>query len=209
MNTGSRQLYTEQIYQALRNDIINLVITPGQKLNIRELQNHFNVSGSPVREAISRLYQEGIVEYIPNTGAKVIEFKPKDILELEELHTLLDCDALELSIQHEDFATIAAELVKLIDAQKQGDLTAANKFHGTFYLHSHNSRLLKIWDHLGAQAGLVRSLYAQSFQKNKLGDIGLEDHIDIYNAVLAGNLQQAKAAIRTHHMNALHFLLRM
>lgn len=209
MSNAVKQLHTEKIYQLLRNDIVNLAILPGQKINLRELQQFYNVSGSPIREAISRLHQEGLVEYIPNVGAKVISFKPKDIIDLQELHALLDCNALELALQHESHSDIAAALLIHIESHKCGDLTGPSKFHRELYLLSHNNRLQKVWEQVEVQVELVRAMYTKKFQREGLADKGLMEHIEIYEAILAGDIQQAYRKIKEHHDSALKLLLRI
>jgi DNA-binding GntR family transcriptional regulator len=208
-----KQPFTEQVYQLLRNEILNQSIACGQKLNISELQKNLNVSGSPVREAISRLHQEGLVEYIPNVGAKVIEFKEKDIIELQDIHSLLDCSALKLAMLQEKNSVIAAELFKCIDLQQKGSYTekqyASSQFHKVFYLFAHNGRLLTIWQQVDGQIGILRTMYTIQFPKMENEDVGLQEHIKIYEAILQGDTEKATMAIEEHHRNATKVLLRI
>jgi DNA-binding GntR family transcriptional regulator len=66
-----KQSLSDQIYEVLRRDIITQKIKCGDRLNIRELQDRLSSSATPIREAINRLQQEGLVDYVSNVGAKV------------------------------------------------------------------------------------------------------------------------------------------
>ncbi|MCG2969121.1 GntR family transcriptional regulator, partial [Escherichia coli] len=61
----------EEIYQTLKQGIITLEFPPDQRLNDKELAEKFSVSRTPVREALKRLEDEGLVESIPGSITKV------------------------------------------------------------------------------------------------------------------------------------------
>ena len=67
---------SDQIYNILQKDIIDGVIPLGGKLTNRELQERFQVSSTPVRDAIHKLFQNGLVEDVTKTGAQIISFDP-------------------------------------------------------------------------------------------------------------------------------------
>jgi DNA-binding GntR family transcriptional regulator len=204
-----KELYTEQVYQLLRTDIVNQSIACGQKLNIRELGRKYDVSGSPIREAISRLHQEGLVEYIPNVGTRVINLGPKDIIELQNICILLDCGAMRLAMMRESPKIIAAELLQYIVKQQEASYREsahiANQFHKVFYHFANNHRLQKIAQQIGGQIEILRTLYESQLKSKE--DIGLKEHINIYEAVLLGDTENVVALITEHHKNVLNLLL--
>ena len=67
----------EQIYNIIRKNIIELKYQPGERLSIMSISKELNVSNSPVREAISMLERDGLVEIYPNAGPSVITFSNK------------------------------------------------------------------------------------------------------------------------------------
>jgi len=201
-----KQVFTEQIYHLLRNDILSQSIACSQKLNIRELQAKYGVSGSPVREAISRLHQEGLVEYLPNIGTKVIEFTSDDVVELQEMYSSLDCSALKLAMKKADFTVIADELFSHIEQQKQ-DPTVSQHFHDTFYKFADNTRLQKSWEHLAAQLEIIHTIYANQLTSLGFPYLEIQDHLSIYQAVAANDLSTALNCIEDHHANVLKLLL--
>lgn len=64
----------EQIYNIIKKNIIELRYQPGERLSIMSISKELNVSNSPVREAISMLERDGLVETYPNAGPSVITF---------------------------------------------------------------------------------------------------------------------------------------
>jgi len=68
-----KDLLSEQIYKILKNDIINSKINFGEVLVNKNLQERFEVSSTPIRDAILRLKEDGIIEAIEN--GKLIRLK--------------------------------------------------------------------------------------------------------------------------------------
>ena len=73
---------SEQIYDELYHDITRQQLRCGQKLTLNMLKERFHVSHTPIREALMRLAENGLVTYYSNCGVTVIEFEERDIQEL-------------------------------------------------------------------------------------------------------------------------------
>ena len=71
----------DQVYERLRSDIITLQLPLGSRINVNELQDTLGVSCTPIREAINRLQQEGLISYENNVGA--IAFSIQDELHFQ------------------------------------------------------------------------------------------------------------------------------
>jgi len=69
----------QSLFDLLVAEIITRKFKPGERLVERELVTHFGVSRTPLREAIRRLEEIGLVQCFPNRGATVIDFSPTDI----------------------------------------------------------------------------------------------------------------------------------
>lgn len=96
MNNVVKMTLADQIYNILKEDIINQNIKCGEKLTSKILQERFNVSSTPIREALNRLGQEGLIDHITNVGGKVIEFNEKDINEIYDFCACLDLEAPQI-----------------------------------------------------------------------------------------------------------------
>lgn len=211
MGTVVKQVYTEQVYDQLRADIIQQAIPCGQKLNISELAKRFDVSASPIREAIGRLQQEGLVQYVPNLGARVITLDDQDIIEIQDIQILLDCGAMRLALKQQAPKFIASELLKYIEKHRCSSpkerVTASSQFHEVFYKYANNLRLQKLREQTGGQVQILRTVYENQLS-NLLEDSGLNDHIKIYEAILVGDIELAATLLRNHHQDTLTILLK-
>ena len=132
----------DQVYEMLRGDIITL----RRPLGSNELQDELGVSCTPIREAVNRLQQEGLVVYENNVGAHILDLDQHDITEIEQLAMTLHCAAIRLAMAHGDRAAIVTGLEKYLEEYRrarnvQSEVMAVNRFVGTFYAHCGNRRL--------------------------------------------------------------------
>lgn len=81
----NKSTLSEQIYQILRSDILHQRIPLGEKLTLKNLQAQFEVSSTPIREALTRLTEDGLVRYYSNIGVNVIELSKQDLTDLISL----------------------------------------------------------------------------------------------------------------------------
>ena len=88
---------SEQIYNILKEDILAGTIPLGAKLTNRELQERFQVSSTPIRDAINKLNQDGLIGEVTKTGAQLISFDFEYSGELNEFILALSCQAVALS----------------------------------------------------------------------------------------------------------------
>ena len=74
MSVINKKTLSDQIYDILKSEILRREIPFGSKLVNRALQARFRVSSSPIRDAINRLNQDGLITSIDKSGATVVEF---------------------------------------------------------------------------------------------------------------------------------------
>ena len=91
---------SEQAFQALRMDVLSGQHAPESKLKVEALQNHYGFSSSPLREALNRLVQEGLVKADERRGFRVAPMSPHDLADITKMRLMLDVTALHESIQH-------------------------------------------------------------------------------------------------------------
>lgn len=102
MTTSQSATRTELVYGALRGDLLNGRIEPGEKLKLVELAERFGASQSVVREALTRLSEQGFVVATPQRGFRVRELSIPDIAELTEARVHLETVTLRLAIERGD-----------------------------------------------------------------------------------------------------------
>jgi len=128
------------VYEALRKDIIEGRLKPGQKIIMSEVAKAFGLSDIPVREAIRRLESEGYVHFTPHVGAIVTELDGGKIIELYLIRTELESLATRLAVPHVTSKDIDflvkknREMELAIQSEKLEKLGALNKdFHLRIY----------------------------------------------------------------------------
>ncbi len=95
-----KQTRASWIASALRAQIIACELRPNAKLNLEQLRDRFEISLSPIREAISRLVAEGLVQLEDQRGFRVAPVSVANLSEITLLRAELDTLALKQSIAH-------------------------------------------------------------------------------------------------------------
>ena len=93
---------SEQAFQALRQDVLSGRHAPEVKLKLESLQRLYGYSSSPLREALNRLVQEGLVKADERKGFRVTPISPDDLSDITKMRLMLDIPALTESIQSGD-----------------------------------------------------------------------------------------------------------
>jgi DNA-binding GntR family transcriptional regulator len=118
----------EAVAQRLRHEIGTGALAPGTLLKDAELAARLGVSITPVREAITQLAAEGLVDISPNRTRKVAGFDQKQALELVDVMELLACTGFARGVENladADIARMRLRFTEYTEALKAGDLTAA------------------------------------------------------------------------------------
>jgi DNA-binding GntR family transcriptional regulator len=127
----------EQVAQRLRQMLVESRISPGAKLNERELAEVLQVSRTPLREAIKMLAAEGLVELLPNLGAIAVSLSEADVLNTFEVMAGLEGLSGELAAQRitdEELAEIKAMQFEMMAAYTRRDLS--NYYRINAQIHS-------------------------------------------------------------------------
>jgi GntR family transcriptional regulator, carbon starvation induced regulator len=94
----------EWVENQLRQALLSGELRPGERLLTAQLSERFQVSPTPLREALHRFAGEGLVEFIPQRGARVTELSGADNTELTELRSILEPACVAHAIVHGDGA---------------------------------------------------------------------------------------------------------
>lgn len=94
----------ERAYRQLRDDVIEGRLAPGEKLRVEHLKQRYAVGSGTLREALTRLASDALVEAEGQRGFRVTRVALHDLLELTELRLHIELDALRQSIRRSDEA---------------------------------------------------------------------------------------------------------
>src|SRR5262245_15145618 len=96
--TRAAENLSSRVYHQIKRLILRNEIMPGQKLYHQQLSERLGVSRTPVREALTRLVQEGYVSFLPNRGFTCKEIRMQEAEELYELREALEAFAVEKAV---------------------------------------------------------------------------------------------------------------
>jgi len=180
----------------------------GERLREEKLAAFFNVSRTPIREALQELAAVGLVELRPNCGALVAAFGPREVEEIYEVRALLESEAARLAGEHittGELKEMQAELVDLLAAPSRSTAWSRRTWQADHHLHSliasrcPNRRLTREIARYETFVQMVRETVGN---RNHFQDAALKEHRAIISALLRRDSTKAAEAMRTHILNA-------
>ena len=192
----------------LRTAILDGELKPGDWLRQRQIAEELGVSPMPVREALTKLAAEGVVEHVPYRGARVARFSTDDVSDLYANRALLESMAAAAAAQN----ITPEELGELRDlqARMQGELTSEGlseysrlnrRFHRVLYVASRRDYLVRALDRVwSAFPTMMMSYYAQTTSETlaEREAQDWEEHAAIIAVVEAGDSRSAERLMRQH-----------
>lgn len=193
---------TERVTEVLREFILSGKIGVGQRVNEQALAQEFKISRSPVREALSVLSAEGLVDFVPGRGAYVAEYNADALYELAEAREILEGE----------LARLAAKRADADDKKRMGDLLKKTAeiirsnpqtypveldFHSQVAQAAGNPTLASL------SIGIMTRLRLQLTRTGYVHDPAhtrqmLADHRKIHAAISKGDGEAADQAMRKH-----------
>lgn len=153
----------ERAYQIIKASILANELVPGEKLTEEGLAAQLSISPTPVREALARLDQEGMVRIIPHKGAYVTPISRKDVHEIYQVRRALEPLAVELSIDvipADELDRTEALFASLEEEIERGErhhfLETDLEFHNLSIQYCGNERLIQIIGSLSDQLQRIR-----------------------------------------------------
>jgi DNA-binding GntR family transcriptional regulator len=195
---------SEGLREAIEEEVATGKLAAGTHLDEIELARRFGVSRTPIREALSLLAGEGVVEIRPRRGAVVAPITPQRLVEMFEVMAGLEAMCARLAARR----ITAAELDRLEQAHEgcrdasqrldsDGYFYANEHFHHAIYLASHNDFLNDQAQALQRRLKPYRRL--QLRVRNRLAK-SFEEHQAVLDALRVCNGERAVNAIRAHVM---------
>lgn len=193
---------SEIAYKRIKDAILKHEIVPGQRLSHEELVLRLKISQTPIREALSRLAQEGYVTRVTNRGYRVSEMTAAEVAELFELRHALESHCLEQAIQRVTPSALAA-LETNIRAHRKAiaantaliDRYLINKdFHMIIADIAGNRAIARILDDTCEKLVLKRRIEGVSHG----GFMISREHSEILKAIKRKELKKSQQLMRAH-----------
>lgn len=205
------QTITEQVYQQMKEEIVQRALPSGEALTVRMLQDRYGISSSPIREALAHLQQDGLIEYRPNIGIKVVTFARQDMDEIFAMMEELDVIALRFAVEHGDHEDLLKDLssnCRRCDALIDDEIwpRLSDEFHIIFYRYANNSRLETAAEKIRTQFTVFSSQY-EAVEENRLEING--QHRKIFESLEASDAALAEKLLREHIESSCQKALRV
>ena len=200
----------EKAYEALRKKAIDFEFKPGERLNETALTKTLDVSRTPLREALNRLVAEGFLTFELGRGFFCRPLSPEKILELYQLRSALETEALVRTIEHADDAQIESVVTYLDDAEESysvcNDLNELlrmdEEFHVKLASLSGNKELVRLLCNVNERIRYVRIINLRQLRDRRdtadYDHTSMSQHRVILNAVKARDVTGATKALRQH-----------
>lgn len=192
----------DEVVNTLRQEILTGKIKPGERLLEVHIADRLGVSRTPVREAIRKLEQEGLVVMIPRRGAQVAEIRWKNLKDVLEVRRALDVLAIELACERMGEDTLQ-ELFRACENFKQATLTKESRaiasadvaLHDIIVSSTENDRLVGLVNNLSEQMYRYRFEYIKDeSQHERL----VQEHYEMYDAILRKDKESAARVVKRH-----------
>ncbi|MEW9919344.1 GntR family transcriptional regulator [Marimonas sp. MJW-29] len=199
------------VYQQIKQDIIYGRLAPGAKLKLSGLKDRYAASLSTLRETLNRLASEGFVDAPSQRGFFVREVSAEDLHEIASLRILLECHALEMSLENGDTEwegnLVAAhhKLHLMEQRMLSGDVSSKEtwkrydwEFHLATIQACRSQNLLDLHSIL-----YDKYLRYQNLVLTHRGEVASREHADLLEAAIARDADRAKALLKAHVVGGL------
>jgi DNA-binding GntR family transcriptional regulator len=199
---SERRTMTDAVYEQLKTAIVELRIPPGEPLREAEIAQGLSVSKTPVREALARLEQDGLVELNSFRSALATEYTARDLQEIYELREIIEVAAARAAAESmsdqglADLGRIATDCLRLNDEGAGPELVRLiSEFDTVLFEEVRNRRIRAILANLAAHLTRIGLLTAGIPGRNAAS---VREHAQIYEAIERRDPEAAERFMRQH-----------
>jgi DNA-binding GntR family transcriptional regulator len=205
-----RQKSTDKVYAALRRKVIDSELAPGSHILEQELAIMLGVSRTPLREALVRLENEGLVEIVPRHGVRIIPMSVADMKEIYQVLVSLE-GAAAAALASQPPSNAALDELDVIfermdELLKAGDITGwaleDERFHLKIVELAGNRRLREIVSNCWDQAHRAR-MFTLRLQTHPQPAQSMKEHRQIISAFRKRDALRAEGLLRDHRERGL------
>jgi len=191
-----------ELREEIESDILLGRYRPGERLDEQTLARRFQVSRTPIREALLQLQSSGLVQFHANRGAFVTELSSTDVLEMYELRTELEgiCGRLAAHRGTPDTVVALGRALQACERAAEANdheayFAANDQFHEAIYSMTGNKLLNETAASLYRRLKFFRHIQLSDPERMK---VSLAEHRDIVAAISARDAVRAEAALKDH-----------
>ena len=191
----------ESVYTQIKSDIFDFRLAPGQRFSENELAGRLGVSRTPVREALNRLGQEGLIQVESKSGWTVRALDFQYIEDLYDLRIVIETAAVRRLCERVPMPALdeLREVWLVAPESRVGDGTAVStldeQFHSTLVLAAGNAQMSRVHADITERIRVIRRLdfmYAERIRTT------YSEHAQILRAILRRKADQATMLLHAH-----------
>jgi len=209
MNLDRRRSIADQIYDELRRMVVQLDLKPGEALSEKTTAELFNVSRTPVREAILRLADHGLVTVAPQFGTFIAAIDPDEVRQAQFMREHLEVAiALRLcAMDRVDLSPARTLIIQQDAVAVTGDFARFtvldDRMHAWLFETAGMGRLWSAIHVKKAHLDRIRFLHVP--EPGKIRQV-VEQHAGIIDAIEAGDREATEATVREHTSGSVLYL---
>lgn len=206
---------TDRAYQEIRKNILIGKMPPGHKLVVNDLVEQWNISPTPIKEALNRLVAEELVETVPRRGMRVKSYNADDLRETFEMRMLYELHCCRLAVAAIGDHPETAEELKAVLERSRLALDDAYNYSTQYHLDEQfhllivslcgNKRMMRDFDRLHANI-LTIGIYASKGSRLERQRETYWEHKRILDALIDRSGPEMESAMRSHLENTVRDL---
>lgn len=204
-------LLVDQIYQKIKEEVLYKHLEPGKKINPRTISEDYNISVTPVKQALNRLVTEGLVESIPHRGMIVKPLSSKDLQDSLEARNMIELYCVPFILQtakndpkfiQELIDNLNEFEIAISEADKTGNYLKQNsldfQFHALLVSSTRNERICKLYESVGVH---MTMFYLYGSRHRERFEECLGEHQEIFQSIQSDDSEVLTKAINSHIAN--------
>jgi DNA-binding GntR family transcriptional regulator len=201
-NSKRKQSMADRVYEALKDDIFEFRLIPGDKFSEGDVGARLNASRTPVREALYRLQREGYVDVLFRSGWQVTPFDSEQVEELYDLRITLERAAMHKICQLPEIPRAVRALTAIWNPDHPSERAVGStvraldeSFHRDLVAAAGNREMARIHQEITDRLRIIRRL---DFTRDDRINATYREHADILEAIRAGHAVDAADRLTRH-----------
>ncbi len=190
-----------QAYDLIKHNIIHCIYAPDSTITEERIQADINASRTPIRDALSRLEQEGMIKILPKKGILITQMTVRDLNMLYEMRFLLEPYCIRnygMRIPQEQFSAYNDKYTQFL-ASSDVDYSYEEmdaSFHRMIISSSQNAYIMNLYSTMEMQ--ISRSRYMTGSASIERRKATIREHLAITHAALKEDWEEASLALLNH-----------
>ncbi len=200
--TIDNRMLSDQISEHLFRELVSGRLRGGQRINEAELARTLGISRNPIREAVRKLEERGLLVSMPRRGTFVRSFTRQDIEDVFSFRTMVEDFAIRQALprmSNEDIAGLRAivdNMLAAANANKEMELVQEDiRFHQRICELSGNTQTLRAFKNIHAEVQISITLVEHRFESLEAAAV---DHYPVVDAIATRDPEVAAKALRDH-----------